>query len=457
MLYAYVINSSTPARSFADLCLSEEGVAVKDGESAVSLMPKIYASLKEKAEKEGCLPLIEQVELPLALVLAEVEETGFYIDVEGMKQFSRELEGAIAEAETQIYTLAGMTFNINSPKQLAAILTETLGIPLKKKTKSGYSTDVEALEQVRNLHPIIDEILEYRKLTKLHSTYAVGLLREADENGRIHTEFRQALTATGRLSSSEPNLQNIPIKTSLGKRIRAQFCAQGEDYVLVDADYSQIELRLLAYMSGDAEMTDAFINGADIHTRTASAVFGIPEYAISEEYRKRAKAVNFGIVYGIGAYSLSSDLKISMSQAKQYIESYFAKYTGIKQYLDAVVEGASEVGYTMTLFGRKRYIPELQSSKKQLKEFGKRVAMNSPIQGTAADIMKIAMLNVANRLKKENLDARIVMQVHDELVVECHRDCAEKVKTAVAEEMQNAANLTVPLTVDTTITKRWYE
>ena len=419
-------------------------------------MLSIHKKQREKASECSCLELIEKVELPLALILAEMEREGFLIDVEGMRALEVELDEGIKEIEEKVYSLAGHEFNINSPKQLAQILVDELGIQLKKKTKSGFSTDVEALEQVRYCHPIIDEILEYRRLTKLHSTYAVGLLRACDENGRIHTDFRQTLTATGRLSSSEPNLQNIPIKTSLGKRIRAQFKAK-DGYMLVDADYSQIELRLLACMSGDEVMTDAFRSGADIHTRTASAVFGIPEYAINEEYRKRAKAVNFGIVYGMGAYSLSTDLKITMSQAKQYIESYFAKYPSIKEYLDACIEVASETGYTTTIFGRRRYIPELSSSKKQLKEFGKRVAMNSPIQGTAADIMKIATVNVANRLKSDGLDAKIVMQVHDELVIEARDDCAEIVRQVVVEEMQNAVSLVVPLTVDATVTKRWYE
>ena len=456
MLYEYTLNSTSANKSLQNLCVFYEDVQADSELDVLPYMKSIHEKLKSKAKESSCLELIEKVELPLAIVLAEIEATGFCIDVEGMSEFSGELEAAIKETEEKIYMLAGLSFNINSPKQLSQVLTEELGIALKKKTKSGFSTDVEALEQVRYCHPIIDEILEYRKLTKLHSTYAVGLLRAADSEGRIHTDFRQALTATGRLSSTEPNLQNIPIKTSLGKRIRAQFKAK-EDYVLVDADYSQIELRLLACMSGDEVMTDAFRSGADIHARTASAVFGIPEYAINEEYRKRAKAVNFGIVYGIGAYSLSSDLKISMSQAKQYIESYFAKYPRIKEYLDASVEGACRDGYTVTLFGRRRYIPELQSSRHQIKELGRRIAMNSPIQGTAADVMKIATLNVAQRLKKDKLDAKIVMQVHDELVIEAHKNCAEAVKIAVTEEMQNAVSLSVPLTVDATVSNRWYE
>ncbi|MBE6694920.1 MAG: DNA polymerase I [Ruminococcaceae bacterium] len=457
MLYSYVINSADAGRSVHQLAEYYLSASLSENEPYAHLLSPLCDSLAEKAAKEGSLELIEKVELPLAILLAEIEETGFKIDVDGMKAFCDELTKTVDEDTERIYQLAGLEFNINSPKQLAQVLVEELGLPLKKKTKSGYSTDVETLEKLRFSHPIIDEILDYRKVQKLKSTYAVGLLKVADENGRVHTDFKQALTATGRLSSSEPNLQNIPIKTALGRKIREQFTTKNEDYVLIDADYSQIELRLLACLSGDETMTEAFNEGADIHTKTASAVFGIPEYAVTEEYRKRAKAVNFGIVYGIGAYSLSGDLNISVGQAKQYIDSYFEKYTGIKDYLDSSIAAASELGYTTTLFGRRRYIPELSSSKKMMQEFGKRVAMNSPIQGTAADIMKIAMLNVDRRLKAEGLDAKIVMQVHDELVIEAHKDCAELAADLLKAEMENAVLLPVPLTVDVSVCRRWSE
>ena len=457
MLYSYVINSADAGRSVYQLAEYYLSASLAQDEPYAHILSPLCNALSEKAAKEGSLELIEKVELPLAMLLAEMEETGFRIDVGGMKEFCDELTKTVEEDTERIYQLAGLEFNINSPKQLSQVLVEELGLPLKKKTKSGYSTDVETLEKLRFSHPIIDEILDYRKVQKLKSTYAVGLLKVADENGRVHTDFKQALTATGRLSSSEPNLQNIPIKTALGRKIREQFTTKNDDYVLIDADYSQIELRLLACLSGDETMIEAFNEGADIHTKTASAVFGIPEYAVTEEYRKRAKAVNFGIVYGIGAYSLSGDLNISVGQAKQYIDSYFEKYTGIKDYLDSSVAAAAELGYTTTLFGRRRYIPELSSSKKMMQEFGKRVAMNSPIQGTAADIMKIAMLNVDRRLKAEGLDARLVMQVHDELIIEAHKDCAELASDLLRAEMENAVLLPVPLTVDVAICKRWSE
>lgn len=457
MLYSYVINSSDAKRSVPLLAEDYLSVSHTEDQPYAHLLFPLYSVLNEKASGEGSLGLIEKVELPLAMLLAEMEETGFKIDTAGMKELCDELTKTIEEDTERIYQLAGLEFNINSPKQLAQVLVDELGLPLKKKTKSGYSTDVETLEKLRYFHPIIDEILDYRKVQKLKSTYAVGLLKASDENGRVHTDFKQALTATGRLSSSEPNLQNIPIKTALGRKIRAQFTTKNDDYLLIDADYSQIELRLLACLSGDETMIEAFNEGADIHTKTASAVFGIPEYAVTEEYRKRAKAVNFGIVYGIGAYSLSGDLNISVGQAKQYIDSYFEKYTGIKDYLDACIKEAELLGYTTTLFGRRRYIPELSSSKKMLREFGKRVAMNSPIQGTAADVMKIAMLNVDRRLKAEGLDAKLVMQVHDELIIEAHKDCAELAADLLRAEMENAVLLPVPLTVDVTVCKRWSE
>ena len=455
MLYSYVINSSRSSRHISDLVSDYLDITLEENAPYTHIMRPLFDVLRRKAESDGCLALIEKVELPLAMLLSEMEEIGFRIDTDGMQSLCDDFAKMINEDTEKIYQLAGLEFNINSPKQLAQVLVEELGIPLKKKTKSGFSTDVETLEQFRLHHPIIDEILDYRKVTKLKSTYADGLLKVADKDGRIHTDFKQALTATGRLSSSEPNLQNIPIKTALGRKIREQFTTKNDNYVLVDADYSQIELRLLACLSGDETMINAFINGEDIHTKTASAVFGIPEYAVTEEYRKRAKAVNFGIVYGIGAFSLSGDLNITVSQAKQYIDSYFEKYGGIRDYLNGAIADASEVGYTTTLFGRRRYIPELSSQRRQLQEFGKRVAMNSPIQGTAADIMKIAMLNVARRLKAEKLDARLVMQVHDELIVECKKSDADLVSDIVRAEMENAVLLPVPLTVDVSISQRW--
>lgn len=454
MLYSYVIDSSKGQKALSAIALEYLGLELPEGEPYAHVLLPLFEALRKRAEKDSCLHIIEKIELPLSLLLAEMEETGFGFNIEGMKTLESELSEKIDELTERIYESAGLKFNINSPKQLAEVLVEELEIPLKKKTKSGYSTDVETLEQFKFYHPIINEILEYRKVSKLKSTYAVGLLKAADENGRVHTDFRQALTVTGRLSSTEPNLQNIPIKTALGRKVREQFEAK-EGYLLVDADYSQIELRLLACLSGDEIMTEAFANGEDIHKKTASVVFGIPEFAVTEEYRKRAKAVNFGIVYGMGAYSLSGDLGISVGQAKEYIESYFEKYPKIREFLNASVQGACEFGYTETLLGRRRYIPELSSSRKQLQEFGKRAAMNSPLQGTAADVMKIAMLNVARRLREEKLDAKLVMQVHDEIIVEAREDCAEYVGELVKAEMENAVLLPVLLSADVSIGKKW--
>jgi DNA polymerase-1 len=352
---------------------------------------------------------------------------------------------------------AGREFNINSPKQLGEVLFVELGLPYqKKKTKSGYSTDAQTLEELRYISPIIDDILEYRQVTKLKNTYADALPALADENHRIHTDFKQALTATGRLSSADPNLQNIPIKTKMGRQMRKYFITD-EGYTLVDADYSQIELRLLAHIADDYNMREAFINGEDIHRKTAAAVFGLPEEAVNEEMRKRAKAVNFGIVYGISGFSLSKDIGTTVSEANKYIKNYLMNYPSIDRYLDEVVEDAKKNGYTTTVHGRRRYIPELTAQNAIMRGFGKRVAMNAPIQGSAADIMKIAMIRTYNRLKAEGLDARIVMQVHDELIVEAKDSQVEAVKQILREEMEGSAELSIPLTVDVSTGKNWLD
>ena len=348
-------------------------------------------------------------------------------------------------------------FNINSPKQLGVVLYEKLGLSSnQKKGKTGYSTDAQTLEEMRGESPIIDDILEYRQVTQLKSTYTTALTAVADENHRIHTDFKQALTATGRLSSAEPNLQNIPIKTKLGREMRRFFVAD-DGYTLVDADYSQIELRLLAHISDDYTMKEAFLANEDIHKKTAAAVFGIPEEYVNEQMRKRAKAVNFGIVYGISGFSLSKDIGTTVSEATKYIKNYLMNYPSIDRYLEDVVKEASEKGYTTTILGRRRYIPELKSPKAPLRAFGKRVAMNSPIQGSAADIMKIAMINVRNALDSKGLDARIVMQVHDELIVEVKDDQAELCREIVKNEMEKAIEISIPLTVDVTSGKNWLE
>ncbi len=457
MLYAYAVDAAGGTPALPALFTAYLSATPAEGEPCAHLLPALRDALAARVEENGASVLLHEIELPLAMLLGRMEAFGFKLDRAGLESFRSQLEVAMNKLIERIYYLAGEEFNINSPKQLGVILFEKLGLPAEKKTKTGYSTDVETLNHLRRIHPIVGEILDYRQIAKLYATYAVGLLHAADEKDRIHTDFKQALTATGRLSSAEPNLQNIPIRTELGREMRRFFIPENEDYLLVDADYSQIELRLLAHMAGDERMIAAFCADEDIHTSTASAVFGMPKEEVTAELRRQAKAVNFGIVYGIGAYSLSVDLGISTAAAKEYIESYFATYPGIAAYLDAVVEAAYEQGFSTTLYGRRRTIPELRVQNKVTRKFGERVAMNSPIQGTAADIMKIAMLRVDRRLAAEGLDARLVMQVHDELIVEAHRSVADRVATILSEEMGAAADLSVPLTVDVAVMKTWLE
>ena len=454
MLYAYVCNAAAGQPSLSGLLMRQTGQLLPDGAPGVHLFAGAEASLRDQIEQMGSLPLLEQIELPLAPVLAEMEERGVRIDREGMLAYADQLDRAAADCAESVYEMAGHVFNLNSPKQLAQVLYEELQLPAPRKTRSGYSTDAETLEKLRYLHPAVDQILEYRQLTKLSGTYARGLPALTDENNRLHTDFKQALTATGRLSSAEPNLQNIPIRTPLGRQMRNYFVTD-PGYVLVDADYSQIELRLLAHLSQDPVMCEAFRQEQDIHRRTAAQVFGIPEEEVTPEQRKRAKAINFGIIYGIGAYSLSGDLGISVAQAKRYIEQYLGEFPKVGAFLEETVAHAEADGYTTTLFGRRRNIPELHASKAPLRAFGKRVAMNSPLQGSAADIMKIAMLHVRRRLSQSWPDAHLVMQVHDELLVEAPAAQAEEVAAAVKEEMESAASLLVPLTVDVSIASTW--
>lgn len=415
--------------------------------------------LNERLAEAGSLPLLQDTELPLVPVLADMERLGFAVDREGLAEFDEALARAVDADAKAIIAMAGVDFNVNSTKQLGEILFERLGIPYPKRRKAGasYSTDAEILEAVRYHHPIVDAILEYRQLAKFRSTYTQGLLRAASADGRVHSEFRQALTATGRLSSTEPNLQNIPVRTELGKQFRRYFKASDADHVLIDADYSQIELRLLAHASGDETMIAAYREGADIHTRTASRAFGIPEESITAELRKRAKAVSFGIVYGISSYSLSGDLGISVKEADTYIANYFAEFPRIKEYLDGVVAAAKTDGYTTTLFGRRRYIPELTAPQYPVRKMGERKAMNSPLQGTAADIIKRAMVAVDRRLRAEGLDARLILQVHDELIVESSRADAARAEFILREEMEGAASLSVPLTVEVATGATWLE
>ena len=457
LLYSYVLNPGGGSPTAHSLATSFVGKTPEAGCPCESLFSDIEAEMLKKIREIGAENVLCDIELPLISLLGEIEETGFKIDSEGMLEYAEALDSLANDLTGRIYIQAGKEFNINSPKQLGEVLFEDLALPCKKKkTKSGYSTDAQTLEELRSYSPIIDDILEYRQVTKLRNTYAAVLPTLADGETRIHTDFKQALTATGRLSSAEPNLQNIPIRTRMGRQMRKYFIAK-DGYSLVDADYSQIELRLLAHISGDYTMRESFITGEDIHRRTAAAVFGIPEEMVTEEMRKSAKAVNFGIVYGIGGFSLAKDIGTSVAEATKYIKSYKMNYPDIDRYLEDVVKDAERDGYTTTAFGRRRYIPELHSQNGNMRAFGKRVAMNAPIQGTAADIMKIAMLKVNSALKREGLDAKIVMQVHDELVIEVRDDEIEACRALVRREMESAAKLSVPLTVDVTVGKNWLE
>lgn len=400
--------------------------------------------------------LLHNIELPLARVLAKMEHVGFCVDKNGIEEFGKSLSSRINELTDLIYKEVGHEFNINSPKQLGVALFEELKLPCKKKTKSGYSTNAEVLESLRYDHAVIEYILEYRSLTKLKSTYCDGLLKVIAPDGRIHTSFNQVETRTGRISSLEPNLQNIPIRTPLGREMRKFFIA-GDGKTLIDADYSQIELRVLADLSNDENMINAFNSGVDIHTTTASQVFGLPVDMITKELRSRAKAVNFGIVYGIGAFSLAKDIGVSRKEAQEYINNYLATFSGVDKYMNHMIELAKERGYSETLFNRRRYLPELSSSNHMLRAFGERVARNMPIQGTAADIIKIAMVKVDKRLTDENMKSRLILQVHDELIVESPEDEAQKALEIVTQEMENACKMKVCLRADGKIGKTWFD
>lgn len=411
----------------------------------------------DKIKKNGQEKLYQEVELPLVTVLAHLEINGFLVDDHQLKEFADKLGEKIDALTNEIYMLAGEEFNINSPKQLGVILFEKLELKPVKKTKTGYATNADVLEKLRDKHPIVNFIMEYRQLAKLKSTYCDGLRAVVNPNThRIHSVFTQTVTVTGRLSSTEPNLQNIPTRTELGREIRKMFVAK-EGYVLVDADYSQIELRVLAHIANDETMINAFRNNEDIHAVTASQVLGIPLEDVTKEQRSSAKAVNFGIVYGIGEFSLAQDLHISVKEAKAYIESYLEKYHGVRNYMESIKEQAKKDGYVKTMLNRIRYIPELKSPNYNIRQFGERVALNTPIQGTAADIIKLAMVRVDNRLINEGLKSKLILQVHDELIVEAHKDEVDKVKQILSEEMQSAMELNVPLKVDMSTGHSWYD
>lgn len=411
----------------------------------------------DKIKENGQEKLYNEVELPLVTVLAHLEINGFLVDDNQLKEFADKLGEKIDALTNEIYMLAGEEFNINSPKQLGVILFEKLELKPVKKTKTGYATNADVLEKLRDKHPIVNFIMEYRQLAKLKSTYCDGLTAVVNPNThRIHSVFTQTVTVTGRLSSTEPNLQNIPTRTELGREIRKMFVAK-DGYVLVDADYSQIELRVLAHIANDETMINAFRNNEDIHAVTASQVLGIPLEDVTKEQRSSAKAVNFGIVYGIGEFSLAQDLHISVKEAKAYIESYLEKYHGVRNYMESIKEQAKKDGYVKTMLNRIRYIPELKSPNYNIRQFGERVALNTPIQGTAADIIKLAMVRVDNRLINEGLKSKLILQVHDELIVEAHKDEVDKVKQILSEEMQGAMELNVPLKVDMSTGHSWYD
>ena len=445
--------------------LAQHGLSLPAAEAPQKLLPLVRECLglsalspllERELEANGQQKLLREVEQPLCEVLASMELTGFRVDREGLREFGIYLDGLTIQLEQEIYQLAGGKFNINSPKQLGDVLFGKLELPAKKKTKSGYSTNAEVLEELIPYHPIISKILEYRKYKKLSSTYVEGLKDTIGPDSRIRSVFRQTDTRTGRISSAEPNMQNIPIRTEPGSRMRDFFEAE-EGNLLVDADYSQIELRVLAALANDSAMIEAFREGVDIHTRTAAQVFDLPEAFVTPQMRSRAKAVNFGIVYGIGAFSLSRDIGVSMQEADTYIKNYKKTYSGIAAYLERAIEDAKEKGYAETLFGRRRPLPELKASNRVQRAFGERVAMNAPIQGTAADIIKIAMVRVYRRLKTEVPAARLILQVHDELIVETPQGSAEQVRELVRQEMESAVSLSVPLLVDAKVGKTWGE
>ncbi len=416
-------------------------------------------SIMERQIKDtGMGNLAHRVELPLIQVLAYMEQNGIKLDRQALEEYSQELQSSINGLTQEIYSLAGDEFNINSTKQLGDVLFVKLGLPPLKKTKTGYSTDAEVLEQLKERHPIVEKVLEYRQLVKLESTYAVGLMKAINAHtGRVHSSFKQTVTATGRISSTEPNLQNIPVKLQLGREIRKVFIPESREYLFVAADYSQIELRVLAHISGDENLLKAFRDRQDIHTQTAAQVFGVKTTDVTPAMRSSAKAVNFGIIYGISDYGLSQNLHISRKKASEYIERYFKNFSGVKEYMDRVVKEGQEKGMVKTMLGRIRYLPELKSGNRNIRSFGERLAMNTPIQGTAADIIKLAMNMVYMRLMKEGLKSRLVLQVHDELIIETRRDELERVKVLLRECMEGAAELKVPLEVEMSVGANWYE
>lgn len=427
-------------------------------EADASDLLRLAGAIKRQLKDEGMNGLYQKIEHPLIRVLAGMELAGFKVDKAILQQLEIEFSAHINRLTEEITELAGVSFNLNSPRQLSEVLFGRLGLPVQKKTKTGYSTDIEVLENLSGMHPIIEKLIDYRQVMKLKSTYIDGLLHMINPNdGKIHSSFNQTVTATGRISSTEPNLQNIPVRVEMGRKIRKVFTASDEDHVLVDADYSQIELRVLAHISGDPNLIEAFRNKQDIHRRTAADIFGIPMEQVTEEQRNSAKAVNFGIVYGISDYGLARNLGITRASAKRYIDSYMQRFPMVKQYMDRIIAEGKRNGYVTTLMNRRRNIPELKSRNYNVRSFGERIALNTPIQGTAADIIKLAMIRVHDELEKRKLKSRLILQVHDELIIDAHREELEEVKCLLREQMENAVELSVPLVVDIGVGSNWYE
>ncbi|MBE6878616.1 MAG: DNA polymerase I [Ruminococcaceae bacterium] len=455
-LAAYLANPLAASYDFERISAAVDAVAKFECEDSFApFAQQVYEYYLRFIEDEKQHGLLYDIEMPLAKVLAEMEYEGFGMDKKALEEFGTMLKEQLAKYLADVYDMVGYEFNLNSPKQLGKALFEDLGLPAGKKTKSGYSTNAEVLEGLRKYHPVIDKILSYRTYQKLNSTYVEGMKDKIREDGRIHTTFNQTETRTGRISSGEPNLQNIPVRTELGQELRKFFVAK-EGHILLDADYSQIELRILAHISGDESMREAFINNEDIHTQTAAKIMKLPVEMVTPQIRSRAKAVNFGIVYGIGAFSLAKDVGITVKEASQFISNYLDTFVGVKEYMNTITQFAKDNGYVATLYNRKRILPEISNSNRNIQEMGKRMAMNTPIQGTSADIIKIAMVKVANRLRDEGLKAKLILQVHDELIVEAPLDEAEKAAQILGEEMRNAAQLSVPLKVDVNRGENWY-
>ncbi len=458
MISAYIDDPSASSYELEKIAFKILGVAeIENPQTAVLSIIKLFEHFRDTIEKNGQQELYYNMELPLVTVLASMEREGVKINIPELEIFREKLAQTLNTLEQEIYSISGQQFNINSPKQLGVVLFETLKLPAGKKTKSGYSTSADILERLKDEHPIVEKILEYRHIAKLKSTYADGLLSVVNkETNRIYSSFNQTVTVTGRISSTEPNLQNIPVRTELGREIRKMFVAK-EDCLLVDADYSQIELRVLAHIAGDKVMTDAFVNDLDIHTATATQIFNVDKESVTSEMRSRAKTVNFGIVYGMGEFTLAKDLKIPIFEAKNYIANYFKQFSGVKQYMDEIVEKAKDDGYVTTLLNRRRYLPELSADNFMTRSFGERVAMNTPIQGSAADIIKLAMVKVYNELEKAGLKSKLVLQIHDELIIETYKDEIEKVKEILKTQMECAYKLNVPLKVDMNVGETWYD